>query len=410
MKNFFRTPFALSFLILIALSLFIWFLGPLIKFGESNFSLLANANVRFVSILCIFLLWGIYNFIIGGIKTKNTLGLTINENSSNADENFSSDLIADELHYLSNRLQTILKTINKFKFPKRRGGQALYELPWYLFIGPQGAGKSSCIINSGLHFPFADQLEQNSKNNEPLHKNCDFYITNEAVLLDTQGRFIRQDSKKGVDKAVWAGFLDLIKKHRARRPINGLVVVVNVQDLLTQSDSDIELNAKHIRNRIDELMVKFEIRFPIYLIVNKFDSLVGFNEFNRDLDKDKMSQVWGVTLPNTPKPDQGPDLPLLGRLLDKLVTNVNQHLLHLLNNTNRPAESAAIIGFPVQLEHSIQKINLFLSSAFKKNRFEIQPYLRGVYFSSCLQGLSKFDVLEHTLATTLELNRSLIET
>ena len=41
---------------------------------------------------------------------------------------------------------------------KRSGksnARALYDLPWYLIIGPPGAGKTTALVNSGLKFPLA---------------------------------------------------------------------------------------------------------------------------------------------------------------------------------------------------------------------------------------------------------------
>ena len=35
-------------------------------------------------------------------------------------------------------------------------GTYLYDLPWYMFIGPPGAGKTTALVNSGLNFPLAD--------------------------------------------------------------------------------------------------------------------------------------------------------------------------------------------------------------------------------------------------------------
>ena len=33
------------------------------------------------------------------------------------------------------------------------GATSLYRLPWYVIIGPPGAGKTTALINSGLDFP-----------------------------------------------------------------------------------------------------------------------------------------------------------------------------------------------------------------------------------------------------------------
>ena len=37
----------------------------------------------------------------------------------------------------------------------RSSASALYDLPWYLIIGPPGAGKTTALVNSGLKFPLA---------------------------------------------------------------------------------------------------------------------------------------------------------------------------------------------------------------------------------------------------------------
>src|SRR3712207_7058887 len=38
-------------------------------------------------------------------------------------------------------------------------------------------------------------------------RNCDWWFTDEAVLLDTAGRYVTQDSEQRVDASAWLGFL-----------------------------------------------------------------------------------------------------------------------------------------------------------------------------------------------------------
>lgn len=61
-----------------------------------------------------------------------------------------------EVEALRNRMLEAVKTIKTSKLGETTGKTALYELPWYLVIGNPAAGKSSAIVNSGLHFPFSD--------------------------------------------------------------------------------------------------------------------------------------------------------------------------------------------------------------------------------------------------------------
>jgi len=37
-------------------------------------------------------------------------------------------------------------------------GQLLYELPWYIFVGAPGSGKTTALLNAGLTFPLAEKL------------------------------------------------------------------------------------------------------------------------------------------------------------------------------------------------------------------------------------------------------------
>ena len=41
-------------------------------------------------------------------------------------------------------------------------------------------------------------------------RNCDWFFTEEAVLVDTAGRYVQQESDPEVDAAEWQGFLELL--------------------------------------------------------------------------------------------------------------------------------------------------------------------------------------------------------
>ena len=69
-------------------------------------------------------------------------------------------------------------------------------------------------------------------------RNCDWWFTDEAVLIDTAGRYTTQDSQAEVDKAGWLGFLKLLKKHRRRQPLNGVLVAISLSDLSLLSDEE----------------------------------------------------------------------------------------------------------------------------------------------------------------------------
>jgi type VI secretion system protein ImpL len=116
-------------------------------------------------------------------------------------------------------------------------------------------------------------------------------------LLDTAGRYTTQDSHEEVDRAAWRGFLDLFKKHRRRRPINGAFIAISLADLMQQSEEERAAQALAIKQRVQELHEHFGIRFPIYVLFTKADLIAGFIEFFGDLGKEERDQVWGMTFP-----------------------------------------------------------------------------------------------------------------
>ena len=95
----------------------------------------------------------------------------------------------------------------------------LYNRPWYVIIGPPGAGKTTALLNSGLRFPLSDQ----SLKGVGGTRNLDFWFADEAVMVDTAGRYTTQDSDATADGQGWKSFLALLKRHRPLSPVNGLL-------------------------------------------------------------------------------------------------------------------------------------------------------------------------------------------
>jgi len=82
-------------------------------------------------------------------------------------------------------------------------GNPLYVLPWYLVIGESGSGKTSAIRNAGLSSPITDTGPTTGIS---ATRNCDWWFFEEAVILDTAGRYTIPIDE-GPDKEEWKNFL-----------------------------------------------------------------------------------------------------------------------------------------------------------------------------------------------------------
>jgi len=391
--NFFKNKVVISAIGLLAFSIIIWFVGPAIKFGEGNVAPLGGEVARLIFILFVVLSWGISNLFTQSKNKKNNEAFVTDLEENRTDTNPVSEQSTQEVIQIEKRFTEALSTLKKLKFSGRGSKKALYELPWYIIIGPPGSGKTTALIKSSLDFPLAKQFGEGALQGVGGTRNCDWWFTNEAVLIDTAGRYTTQDSHRVVDSTAWEGFLNLLKRNRRRRPINGAIIAISLYDLLYQTDEERIQHAKTIRMRIDELMDKLEIRFPIYLMFTKTDMVSGFSEFFEDLGKDEREQVWGITLPNAPNVSDGPDFDYLNEGFNNLISRLYERVLWRVQQETDVKRRGAIQGFPQQMENLKFIIDSFISQTFVKNRYHLQPYLRGVYLTSGTQDGTPIDRL-----------------
>ena len=259
------------------------------------------------------------------------------------------------------------------------GKSALATLPWYIIIGPPGSGKSTALTASGLEFPKVG-TGLNGIQGVGGTRNCEWWFTNEGILLDTAGRYTSVED----DREEWVGFLDMIKGARSRTPINGVIVAISVADLATANEEELNGHAKNVRARLDELCQRLETVFPVYLLFTKCDLLTGFVDFFEDLTRVEREQVWGYTFPFKPLNAERYQQ-IFRRELQGLYERVARKRLQLLT-TERPLEKQQqVYSFPLQLASVEEQLNSFLGKVFRENPYQETAILRGFYFSSGTQ-------------------------
>nr|WP_243433640.1 MULTISPECIES: type VI secretion system membrane subunit TssM [Pseudomonas] len=381
---------------LIALSLIIWFIGPLLEF-------LVPEGRRWALIIVIFAVWIGYR-VFRIIQARRHAAKVLQSLAADTPPDPDSVATAEELAALRQRMDEALALLKKAKLggDERRN---LYELPWYVIIGPPGSGKTTALVNSGLHFPLAAQLGAGAVRGVGGTRNCDWWFTDQAVLLDTAGRYTTQDSHAAVDKAAWLGFLDLLKTQRSRRPIDGAFVAISLSDLLLSSEAERAAHAAAIRLRIQELYTQLGVRFPIYLMLTKLDLVPGFMEFFDSLSKEERAQVWGMTFALDDGKSGDSPLAQLPAELAALEQRLNERLVERLQQERDPARRDLIYGFPQQFAALKESLQGFLEGVFKPNAFEERVLLRGVYFTSGTQEGSPIDRLIGAMAQSMNLDR-----
>ncbi|MEM7412550.1 MAG: type VI secretion protein IcmF/TssM N-terminal domain-containing protein [Myxococcota bacterium] len=259
----------------------------------------------------------------------------------------------------------------------RLGRDGLHALPWLLVVGAPGSGKSQMIGASSLELPaeFAHVARGTAT------PDCDWWFTNEAILLDTAGRYL--DSDASPDRSEWRDLLKLMRKARPGRPINGLVVTISAVRLLTASAAELEQDARNLRRRMNEITDLLRVDAPIYVVVTQLDRVEGFNEVVSGLPPNRLVECLGFTNPERRFADAGD---LAERAFEGIRDRIESLVGELLMRETDSHRRRRVLGLPHELEAACDALTGLLRAAFAPSVYEETPFLRGVYFTSAQQG------------------------
>jgi type VI secretion system protein ImpL len=382
---------------LVAISLIVWFIGPLISIGA--FVPLESEAVRLVVILAIFLLWGLVRFLRWwNARARNAALLNQIAQDDGKAAAAATPAGAEEIAELRRRFDAAISTLKQSRIQSGKDGffarfsrRYVYQMPWYMIIGAPGSGKTTALVNSGIEFPLAKEFGKAAIRGVGGTRNCDWWFTNDAVLLDTAGRYTTQESNEALDHAEWTGFLSLLRKFRPRAPINGVLLTISIPDLLGTDEAERERHAAVIRRRFAEIDEALKTRFPIYVLVTKTDLLSGFNEFYARLSNDERAQVWGVTLPHAASESGAEPGPPFRAELALLQKRIEDALPDALQGELDVQRRGLVYAFPQELAGLREVLVRFLDMLFAPSKFTARPFVRGVYFTSGTQEGTPFD-------------------
>lgn len=361
-----------------AVGIVIWFYGELLGFG--TFKPFEPAWNRIIAIGLLILGWLAW-FVWSTLKSRKAEREMIDDLSADGRPSPDAEARA-EVDVLRERLKEAMLLLRRVA--KRRFGHA-YELPWYLIIGAPGSGKTTSLTQSGLKFPLGEAVGAESVKGVGGTRNCNWWFAEEAILIDTAGRYTTHGDFSGADKAGWNGFLELLRKHRPSQPINGALITLSIPDLL-ERESEARLDdVRSIRKRLSEMDDVLRSRVPVYVVLTKADLLEGFEPFFDGLSRGERDQVWGTTFPFklSQSPSELPDRFLSE--FDLLRERVDGLLLERLQQEPDIEARGRIFQLPAKMTQLRQPVHEVLTELCSQSRFIAPPLLRGVYFASGTQ-------------------------
>ncbi|MFL6675071.1 MAG: type VI secretion system membrane subunit TssM [Massilia sp.] len=339
--------------------------------------------------------WGLFWAIRRHLRKRAaaSLGESI---APGADADGQGDAGKSEVAVLRKGMLEAITTIKTSKLGLTRGAAALYELPWYMIIGNPAAGKSSAVARSGLTFPIPGSKAVQGVGGT---RNCDWFFTTDGILLDTAGRY----SVLETDRAEWFSFLDLLKKHRRRAPINGIIIAVSVAELAAgPANASMDL-AKSLRTRVQELTERLGVHVPVYVVFTKADLIAGFSDFFHDTERAERDRVWGATLRYNRRSTPQDVLAFFDQHFDELHDGLKEMSLASMAGNRSARMRPGVFTFPLEFASIKSPLRAFLSTMFEENTFQFKPVFRGFYFTSALQEGAVQDLSSKRVASRFDL-------
>jgi len=399
--EFLRKTWVWTLLVVLFAALLVWFVGPLLAVDDYKFW--EGSTSRLLTISMLFLIWGLTMVFVSwraGVRKK-----AVEETEDGQDRIRREELIGKEEKELKVRFKDALKTLKTSSLYRGRSERWRSDLPWYLLIGPQGSGKTSLLDFSGLEFPI-NKIERKLTRDTRGTRHCDWYFADHGVLIDTAGRYLTQPDA-GVDGGAWSTLLDLLRKRRRNRPLNGVLVTIPVETLLCPDEKDLEPLADQVRARLQDVHQKLHVNVPVYLVLSKADKLLGFDEFFDQLTREESDQVLGTSFR---KEQSGTDVTVLRAEFEELLRRLNSQVIMRMHQERNAQRRGRILDFPHQMGQLGERLCLFVDTAFTGNRYQRASQLRGFYLTSAPHLTQEMDATAAAIGANVGVNSGMLPT
>lgn len=289
-------------------------------------------------------------------------------------------VLSKNLEILENRLRGAIHFLKKNTVQKNDNTFSLNYLPWFLLLGSPDAGKSTLLANSQLPFLLGKEgHQQDQAKASSLSGHCDWWVTQDFVLVDVPGCYITsKENKVTLGNQLWTHFLTRVRKWRGKQALMGVIVAISLEKLMQRPSR--EQFIADLERSIKELRETFGQQLSFYFTITKCDLIPGFSDFFSDCSKEELVQPWGVTLPALTEYE--PLTEVFVQRFNALIKRLNKQLIWRLHQEKNPYAKLHIKDFPMQME----RVKEAFAEVLKGLTAGADTFqMKGVYLTSATQ-------------------------
>ncbi len=287
----------------------------------------------------------------------------------------------------------LVSTWNKVSITTEKN---IYAKPWYLFLGDKNSGKSNIIDRSNLTFERVEEVGLINEKIKNIKGPVQYYLSREAVIVEKKVR--------NNDDNIWLSFIKWLSYRRENKPLNGLILSVDIESLINSTVNERKLLAKKIARELISLNDLLGLRLPVYLVITKLDLLQGFMEFyENDSTKNYEELLFCFTFPLDGEYGKSKDINILNIFstqYDSLIKRLNNALQEKIIDDS---VSDDVYFFVRQMIGFKSILHLFLSEIFKESAHSTYPLLRSIFFTSSEQQSLPFNAVAENVSNFFDM-------
>lgn len=276
-----------------------------------------------------------------------------------------------------------------------------YDVPWYVLVGESGSGKTT--IADTLHGASGETVHGDTSVDGAEYA-PQWLLLDQAVLIDIPGAaFLEAPTAAAVpfgrhtahsDREAWRNILRLCAKYRPREPLNGVILTISSEELLgaVQEPERPERVARimEMARRLDDIQHFTGLKLPVYVLVTKCDSIVGFQSYSSIFcnrahaasmsgDEDGIdANLFGWSNPYLLDTSYSPSW--VDDAFDATSDVLLRYQLEMLAGSRSVPEANDVMMFPFALGDLREPLRAVLDRIFRLTAYHGPHILRGIYF------------------------------
>ncbi|EII6907247.1 type VI secretion system membrane subunit TssM [Escherichia coli] len=380
------SAFWLLILAWIFLLVWIWWKGPMWTLYEEQWlKPLANRWLATAAWGIIALVW----LTVRVMKRLQQLEKMQKQQREEAVDPLSVELNAQQ-RYLDRWLLRLQRHLDNRRF--------LWQLPWYMVIGPAGSGKTT-LLREGFPSDIIYAPEGARGAEQRLYLTP--HVGKQAVIFDIDGTLCAPADADILHRRLWEHALGWLKEKRARQPLNGIILTLDLPDLLTADKRRREHLLQTLRSRLQDIRQHLHCQLPVYVVLTRLDLLQGFAALFQSLNRQDRDAILGVTF--TRRAHENDDWRTeLNAFWQTWVDRMNLALPDLM--VAQTHTRASLFSFSRQMQGSREPLVSLLEGLLDGENMNVM--LRGVYLTSSLQRGQMDDIFTQSAARQYRLGNN----